>query len=111
MPRNSPASASFCQGGGGIWFAVFMSGIAAIDVAPSSPLKDPTMNPEQTKQPRRGDELSKDDPNVLQPSPDHLTNPNETQPSEERGERVAHGKQIHRGGKSEGHVPGATENK
>ncbi|MFO0863353.1 MAG: hypothetical protein U0744_01605 [Gemmataceae bacterium] len=66
---------------------------------------------EPTKQPRSGNDLSKNDANVLQPSPDHLTNPNETQPSEERGERVAHGKQIHRGGKSSGHVPGATEKK
>lgn len=64
------------------------------------------MEPDRTPQRR---DLSKDDPNVLLPKADNLTNPNETQPSEERGERIAHGKQIDRGGKSTGHVPGATE--
>jgi hypothetical protein len=32
-----------------------------------------------------------------------------TQPAEERGERYATGKAIARGGKTQGHVPGATE--
>ncbi|MBX9678552.1 MAG: hypothetical protein K2X38_07290 [Gemmataceae bacterium] len=63
---------------------------------------------EPDRLPQRRD-LSKDDPNVLLPNPDQLTNPNETQPSEERGERIAHGKQIQRGGKSTGDVPGAAE--
>jgi len=66
------------------------------------------MEPDRTPQRR---DLSKDDPSVLQPKDGNLTNPDETQPAEERGERVATGKQIHRGGKSTGHVPGATEDK
>ncbi len=33
----------------------------------------------------------------------------ETQPAEEYGERHATGKAIERGGKTEGHVPGAAE--
>lgn len=33
----------------------------------------------------------------------------ETQPAQEWGERIATGKAIARGGKSKGHVPGATE--
>jgi hypothetical protein len=35
--------------------------------------------------------------------------PEETQPAEERGERIATGKAISRGGASSGFVPGATE--
>jgi len=35
----------------------------------------------------------------------------ETTPSEERGERIATGKTIARGGKTTGDVPGATEQK
>jgi len=37
--------------------------------------------------------------------------PDETDPAQERGERVETGKMIARGGKSTGHVPGATEAK
>ena len=37
--------------------------------------------------------------------------PDETDPAQERGERVETGKMIARGGKSTGHVPGATEGK
>src|SRR5919109_2723591 len=33
----------------------------------------------------------------------------QTQPTEERGERIATGRAIARGGKDTGHVPGATE--
>jgi hypothetical protein len=35
----------------------------------------------------------------------------ETTPAQERGERLATGKTIARGGKTTGHVPGATEQK
>lgn len=35
----------------------------------------------------------------------------ETTPDQERGERIATGKTIARGGKTTGHVPGATEQK
>ena len=35
----------------------------------------------------------------------------ETTPAQERGERIATGKTIARGGKTTGHVPGATEQK
>jgi hypothetical protein len=34
----------------------------------------------------------------------------ETTPDQERGERIATGKAIARGGKQSGHVPGATSN-
>jgi hypothetical protein len=37
--------------------------------------------------------------------------PDETDPAQERGERVETGKMIARGGKSTGHVPGASEAK
>jgi hypothetical protein len=37
--------------------------------------------------------------------------PVEKDPAVERGERIDTGKTIHRGGKSTGHVPGATEQK
>jgi hypothetical protein len=37
--------------------------------------------------------------------------PTEADAAAERGERIETGKMIHRGGKSSGHVPGATEQK
>lgn len=37
--------------------------------------------------------------------------PDETDPAQERGERIETGKMIARGGKSSGHVPGASEAK
>jgi hypothetical protein len=39
------------------------------------------------------------------------TQPSETTDAQERGERIATGKTIARGGKTTGHVPGATEQK
>jgi hypothetical protein len=52
-------------------------------------------------------------PRPKQPSIPHekgkADHPLEEDPAVERGERIDTGKTIHRGGKSAGHVPGATE--
>jgi len=55
-------------------------------------------------QPPREQKPARDDPAVRE-------NREQTQPAEERGERHATGKAIHRGGKSKGDVPGATPRK
>lgn len=64
-------------------------------------------------QPDPRDDTYKPEEKVPDPrSKPHVTEKeDETQPEQERGERIATGKAIARGGKEKGHVPGATEKK
>jgi hypothetical protein len=50
-------------------------------------------------------------PEKQRPSGATTTQQSETTDDQERGERIATGKTIARGGKTTGHVPGATEHK
>jgi hypothetical protein len=50
-------------------------------------------------------------PEKISPSSPTTTQQPETTPDQERGERIATGKTIARGGKTTGYVPGATEQK
>lgn len=63
--------------------------------------------------PFRDDQAKKDEDKDKKPLP-RTTQPSEdiaAEPAAERGERIDTGKAIHRGGKTEGKVPGAEEQK